>query len=55
MLRFTRLSLSDCETTPKKFKCDYLKSTAHGKTLRWYYATILFKLSAQTFKYVDAC
>ena len=55
MLRFTRLSLSDCEIKPKEFKYDNLKSAVHGKNWRRYYATIFFKLSAQKFKYVDTC
>jgi len=53
MLRFTRLSLSGCEITPKEFKYDCLKTTVHGKNWRRYYATILFKFSAQKFKYVE--
>jgi len=54
MLRFTKLSFTDCEITKKESKYDYLKSTVHGKNWRRYYATILFKLSAQKFNYVDA-
>ena len=42
------LSLSDCGITPREFKYDYLKSTAHGKNWRRYYAKMLFKVTAQT-------
>jgi len=31
MLRFTRLSLSECQITPKEFEYNYLKSTVQGK------------------------